>query len=104
MVEKGNLLNQYPLHIKWLKTELKEKVKAQIAFSVPKRMFKKAVDRNKLKRRMRESYRKNKTLLEAESLAILMVYTGKKQESYEVIEKSLKSGMLKISKKAGETP
>ena len=36
----------------------------QFAFSVPKRLFKRAVDRNLLKRRMREVYRINKQYLQ----------------------------------------
>ena len=98
LVEKGNFFNLYPLHVKWMKAALKEKVNVQIAFTVPKRSFKRAVDRNKLKRRMREAYRLNKELLQVTNTAILVVYTGKKQELYPAIEKSLKNSMLKITK------
>jgi len=40
--------------------EKKSSIPAKAAFSVPKKNFKRAVDRNLLKRRMREAYRKNK--------------------------------------------
>ena len=44
--------------------------------SVPKRFFKRAVKRNLLKRRMRESYRLQKELLGAPGHDILFVYNS----------------------------
>jgi ribonuclease P protein component len=64
-------------------------------FSVSKRNFKKAVDRNLLKRRMREAYRKNKSTLlsslpEDQSLAcVAIVYVAKEKITFEIIEKKL---------------
>lgn len=100
MVQKGNLLNQYPLHIKWMETSAPKKQHAQVAFAVPKRAFKKAVDRNRLKRRMREAYRRNKGSFDMKGLAILLVYSAKQEETYPVIEKGMKAWMLKIAKSA----
>ncbi len=103
LVEKGNFLNSFPLHIKWLGVE--RAGKTQVAFAVPKRIFKRAVDRNKLKRRMRESYRLNKKILEhvldneKTKLAILFVYTSKTAESYAKIETAVVNSLNKILKK-----
>ena len=44
-------------------TDYEEKTPAKILISVPKRKFKHAVDRNKIKRQIREGYRKNKHIL-----------------------------------------
>lgn len=103
LVEKGNFLNAFPLHIKWLGAE--RSGKTQVAFAVPKRIFKRAVDRNKLKRRLREAYRKNKNILEhvldneKTKLAILFVYTSKTAESYARIETAVVNSLNKILKK-----
>jgi ribonuclease P protein component len=50
----------YPFRIFWLPTPLETNFPAQILISVTKRVFKKAVDRNRIKRQIREIYRKNK--------------------------------------------
>ncbi|MGI9526278.1 MAG: ribonuclease P protein component [Weeksellaceae bacterium] len=51
---------------------------SQVAFSVPKKRFKRAVDRNRIKRQMREAYRLNKFLLD-ENYAIIFVYLAKEE-------------------------
>jgi len=71
-----------------------------VAFSAPKRNFKKAVSRNLLKRRMREAFRLHKyaclTELRKEhrSVAILIKYNGRRIRSYQSIEKDM-VGVLK---------
>ena len=57
---------------------------SRIVVSVPKRSFKRAVKRNLLKRRIRESYRRQKGLLTG-SWDLLIVYTFREVLPYEVI-------------------
>ena len=57
---------------------------SRILVSVPKRLFKRAVKRNLLKRRIRESYRRQKALL-GPGVDILFVYTPKEVLPYDTI-------------------
>ena len=58
--EKGRSIKETPLKSLWLVKPYTKGVPVKAAFSVPSKIFKRAVDRNLLKRRMREAYRKNK--------------------------------------------
>jgi len=75
---------------------------AQFAVSVPKRAFAKAVDRNRIKRIIREVYRLNKVaiyeallLQEGEQYGFMFLYSGKREPTFAEIEKSLKK-LIKI--------
>ncbi len=62
LFEEGIKFHVYPFKIIWMDIESDSKYPARILISVSKRFFKKAVDRNKSKRQIREVYRKNKSL------------------------------------------
>ena len=57
---------------------------SRIVVSVPKRSFKRAVKRNLLKRRIRESYRRQKGLL-VQPWDLLIIYTSREVLPYEAI-------------------
>jgi len=73
-----------------------------MAVSVPKRLFKRAVDRNLLKRRIREAYRLNKSelynLLVQKELKLYLViqYQHKEIAGFHVIEEGLLNGFNKL--------
>lgn len=71
----------------------------RIMISVPKRLFKRAVKRNLLKRRIREAYRRNKALLPVadEGCDILIIYISKDVRTTESIETGIRELFTKIS-------
>ena len=70
------------LRCKYMKRD--DEAPSRIVVSVPKRGFKRAVKRNLLKRRMRESYRRQKDLL-GPGVDILFIYTSPEVQPYEVV-------------------
>ena len=67
----------------------------RILVSVPKRHFKRAVKRNLLKRRIRESYRRQKALAPA-ACDLLFIYTAREVLPYEQICADLTSALTSI--------
>ena len=56
-------LPAFPIRVVFMPTDLEDAPTASIMISVPKKRFKRAVKRNKVKRQVREAYRKNKYIL-----------------------------------------
>ena len=76
----------------------------QAGFSVSARNFKKAVDRNRIKRLMRETYRLQKNNLQMEAddnhqkLAVFFLYTGKELPEYQLVFEKIGNAILKLRK------
>lgn len=91
----GETVKQFPFLLKFNKQELHSKEAFQIVFSVSKRRFKKAPDRNRIKRLMREVIRKNKHSLEAllqqnnQQLALFLIYTNTEIMSFEEMNRKI---------------
>jgi len=60
LFSEGKIFVVSPFRVVWLEYELAGQSPAQVLISVSKKRIKKAVDRNLVKRRIREAYRKNK--------------------------------------------
>ncbi len=77
----------------------------QMGVSVGKRHFKRAVDRNLLKRRIREAYRKQKHELKeilassGISMDIFFVYSNARISEYAEIESAMQQGLILLQEK-----
>lgn len=93
LVAEGRSFHFPPFRIIW-KQQAEQAVPVMVLISVPKRNFKRAVDRNFLKRRIREAYR-----LEKEGrtwdhpFQMTLIYTGKTLLDQEAIRKAV-AGLL----------
>lgn len=91
LFRSGHSIRAYPIRLLWMETELPGDVPVQFSVSVPKRNFKNAVDRNLLKRRMREAIRLNKSKLcetagmNGRQYALMVLYSAKEITAYDLI-------------------
>lgn len=99
----------FPLRLIWRKLDFPlSQSSAQFAVSVPKRAFAKAVQRNRIKRIIREVYRLNKADFYAAlpkedgQFGCMLLYSGRREPTFAEIEKSLKK-LIKILPKKLKT-
>lgn len=100
LFNRGSSFYIYPFKVIFLPTSDQNVDKQQLLITVPKRTFKKAVDRNKIKRRIREAYRLNKKhfpITTKNPLMIAYIYTAKESLNYQLIQEKLKDSLLRLS-------
>jgi len=86
LYEQGSSVKSFPLRMVYLQTKHTSDFPAQVGVSVSKRNFKSAVDRNRIKRLLRESYRLQKEILydHLQNPYVFMIsYLGKEEIKYE---------------------
>ena len=97
IVKQGKAVNEPPFRLIGLPMDMPPNIRAQIAFAVPKRNLRDAVDRNTTKRRMREAYRLQKPDVNAQleerdlRCAWLFVYQGKAVPAWELTQRKITS-------------
>ncbi len=95
--------SQYPLRVVWVENTVSAQ-NVQVAFSVPKRAFKRAVARNRIRRIMQETYRLNKESLfmgladREQKYSIMLIYTAKEELPYTTINEAMRSLMRRFVK------
>jgi ribonuclease P protein component len=110
LFENGNIFHSSLLKVVWSQCQHTLTSPAQVTFSVSKRGFRLAVTRNLIKRRLREAYRKNKSILydhllaENIQIAFVVIIKGNSVPDYLKIEKSVKEMINKLIVLTGRKP
>lgn len=97
----GNTITVFPLKLYYVETPLPEHVSIQAGFSVAKRAFKHAVQRNRIKRLMREAYRLNKATVFNKSktqYAFMFLYIGKKLPDFHTLSMTMETLLSKFNR------
>jgi ribonuclease P protein component len=96
-------VKQFPFVMHYAPMELPTNKSFQVVISAPKRIFRKAHDRNRIKRVMKEVFRKNKLILENAlatkdtQLALFLIYTNQEELKYEVLLRKMEQLLQKVT-------
>jgi ribonuclease P protein component len=90
--QEGSSVKAFPLRMMFLQTKHTSNFPCQVGVSVPKRNFKLAVSRNRIKRLMRETYRLQKEIVYTnleEPYVFMISYLGREEWRYEDLHQKM---------------
>ncbi len=102
LFSEGNSITRFPLKLIYLPAKLPEDTLIQAGVSVPKRRFKLAVKRNRIKRLMREAYRLNKHLVFNKmqtSYAFMFLYLANEEPDLHQLNKTMQQLLHQLLKR-----
>jgi ribonuclease P protein component len=104
LFHNGSSFLCYPFKVSWRAAPAGQTVPVQVVFAVAKKRYKRAVDRNLIKRRMREAFRllKQQALYDAlsasdKTILLSIGFIGKEIADYGMMEKKMLKTLLQVS-------
>ena len=104
LFDEGRSVSSFPLKLVYIPVQ-QSSISIKTGVTVAKRNFKSAVDRNRIKRLLRESYRLNKALVFNNTdahFAFLFLYLGKDMPSFEQLDQKMKLVLNKFKLQINE--
>lgn len=109
LFDSGTSIKSYPFVAIFKEIEFDTDIPFKVVFSAPKRTFRKAVQRNAIKRKSKEAFRLNKNTLESylkknnTQIALFLVYSTSEEFDHLILQKKINKLFDKIIKKLDES-
>lgn len=99
LFQKGTSFSSFPLKVIFVPRPASAGPKSEVLITVPSRTFRKATERNTLKRRIREGYRLNKTLLtKPTTFSLAYIYIAKEILPSATIHQAIQSSLRRLNR------
>ena len=101
-------MSAFPLRVVYISLSLSSEntelpSSAQMLVSVPKRCFRRAVKRNRVKRQVREAYRRHKSLLEGQPVIMAFIWLDTKLYPSSLVEERVAGLIMRVKEKIDES-
>lgn len=109
LFEHKKTIKNYPFILNYAFMDLPTETSFQVVISAPKRIFRKAHERNRIKRLMKEVLRKRKQVLDdlflenKKQLALFLIYSVKEEMVYTVLESKMDNLLKKLANQIKNT-
>ena len=108
LFKEGESFISYPLRVIYLLHEQSKESMCSTFISVPKKRIKRATQRNRVKRLIRESYRLNKSLIDSETIGdksvdVAFIYVKDSISDFPIMQKAMRKALNQISDRIKKT-